>query len=157
VLAGARSEDAGWCRSAGAAEVVDYRDPDLSGRLRALAPDGVDLYVDTSGHLDLPAAVDLLAARGRLVLLAGGGQRLTLPVGPLYTHDRRILGFVISLAGTGELAEAAAALNRRLAAGELPVRVHDIWPLERAAEAHQAVERGLRGRLVLRVAPAIAA
>jgi NADPH:quinone reductase-like Zn-dependent oxidoreductase len=30
VLAGARSEDAGWCRSAGAAEVVDYRDPDLS-------------------------------------------------------------------------------------------------------------------------------
>jgi NADPH:quinone reductase-like Zn-dependent oxidoreductase len=157
VLAGARSEDASWCRSAGAAEVVDYHDPDLSSRLRALAPDGVDLYVDTSGHLDLPAAVDLLATRGRLVLLAGGGQRLTLPVGPLYTHDRRILGFVISLAGAGELAEAAAVLNRRLAAGELPVRVHDIWPLERAAEAHQAVERGLRGRLVLRVAPAIAA
>jgi NADPH:quinone reductase-like Zn-dependent oxidoreductase len=157
VLAGARSEDAGWCRSAGAAEVVDYRDPDLSGRLRALAPDGVDLHVDTSGHLDLPAAVDLLATRGRLVLLAGGGQRLTLPVGPLYTHDRRILGFVISRADTGELAEAAAVLNRRLAAEELPVRVHDIWPMERAAEAHQAVEGGLRGRLVLRVAPAIAA
>jgi hypothetical protein len=35
------------------------------------------------------------------------------------------------------------------------VRVHDIWPLERAAEAHQAVERGLRGRLVLRVAAPI--
>jgi D-arabinose 1-dehydrogenase-like Zn-dependent alcohol dehydrogenase len=31
VLAGARSEDAGWCRSAAAAEVVDYRDPDLDG------------------------------------------------------------------------------------------------------------------------------
>jgi NADPH:quinone reductase-like Zn-dependent oxidoreductase len=152
VLAGARSEDAGWCRSAGAAEVVDYRDPDLYGRLRTLAPDGVDLHVDTSGHLDLPAAVDLLATRGRLVLLAGGGQRLTLPVGPLYTHDRRILGFVISRADTGELAEAAAVLNRRLAAEELPVRVHDIWPLDRAAEAHQAVERGLRGRVVLRVA-----
>ena len=152
VLAGARSEDAGWCRSAGAAEVVDYHDPDLRGRLRALAPDGVDLYVDTSGHLDLPAVVDLLAARGRLVLLAGGGQRLTLPVGPLYTHDRRILGFVISRASTGDLAEAAAVLNRRLAAGELPVRVRDVWPLDRAAEAHQAVERGLRGRIVLRVA-----
>jgi NADPH:quinone reductase-like Zn-dependent oxidoreductase len=157
VLAGARPEDAGWCRAAGAAEVVDYRHPDLHGRLRALAPEGVDLYVDTSGHLDLPAAVDLLATGGRLVLLAGGGQRLTLPVGPLYTHDRRILGFVISRAATGELAEAAAVLNRRLAAGELPVRVGDVWPLERAAEAHQAVERGRRsrrGRIVLRVAPA---
>jgi NADPH:quinone reductase-like Zn-dependent oxidoreductase len=64
--------DGGRLSRAGAAEVVDCRDPDLNGRLRALAPDGVDLYVDTSGHLDLPAAVDLLAARGRLVLLAGG-------------------------------------------------------------------------------------
>jgi NADPH:quinone reductase-like Zn-dependent oxidoreductase len=156
VLAGARSEDAGWCRSAGAAEVVDYRAADLAGQLRGLAPGGVDLYVDTSGHLDLPAAVDLLADRGRIVLLAGGGQRLTLPAGPLYTHDRRILGFVISRAGTGELGEAAAVLNGRFAAGDLPVRVRDVWPLERAAEAHRAVERGVRGRIVLRVAPAVA-
>ncbi len=152
VLAGARPEDAGWCRSAGAAELVDYRDPDLHGRLRALAPGGVDLYLDTSGHLDLPAAVDLLADRGRIVLLAGRGQRLTLPAGPLYTHDRRLRGFVISRAGTGELAEAATALNHRLAAGDLPVRVSEVWPLERAAEAHRAVEHGLRGRIVLRVA-----
>jgi NADPH:quinone reductase-like Zn-dependent oxidoreductase len=152
VLAGARPEDAGWCRSAGAAEVVDYRDPDLHGHLRALAPGGVDLYLDTSGHLDLPAAVDLLADRGRIVLLAGRGQRLTLPAGPLYTHDRRILGFAISGAGSGELAEAAAALNQRLAAGDLPVRVREVWPLERTAEAHQAVEHGVRGRIVLRVA-----
>jgi NADPH:quinone reductase-like Zn-dependent oxidoreductase len=154
VLAGARPEDAGWCRSAGAAEVVDYRAADLAGRVRGLAPGGVDLYVDTSGHLDLPTAVDLLADRGRIVLLAGGGQRLTLPAGPLYTHDRRILGFAISRAGTGELAEAAAVLNGRLAAGDLPVRVREVWPLGRAAEAHRAVERGVRGRIVLRVAPA---
>jgi NADPH:quinone reductase-like Zn-dependent oxidoreductase len=134
--------------------VVDYRDPELPGRLAALAPGGIDLYVDTSGHLDLPTAIDLLADRGRIVLIAGGNQRLTLPVGPLYTHDRRILGFVISLAGTAELAEAAAVLNDRLAAGDLPARVRAVWPLERAAEAHQAVERGERGRTVLRVAPA---
>jgi NADPH:quinone reductase-like Zn-dependent oxidoreductase len=131
VLAGARSDDARWCRSAGAAEVVDYRHPDLPERLRALAPTGIDLYIDTSGHLDLPAVVDLLADRGRIVLLAGGGQRLTLPVGPLYTHDRRILGFVISRAGVEELAEAAAVLNGHLAAGVLPVRVRDTWPLDR--------------------------
>jgi NADPH:quinone reductase-like Zn-dependent oxidoreductase len=152
VLAGARAEDAEWCRAAGADEVVDYRDPDLRGRLAALAPAGVDLYVDTSGHLDLPAALDLLADGGRIVLMAGPAQRLTLPAGALYTHDRRIVGFVISRAGTGELAEAAAVLNGRLAAGDLPVRIRAVWPLERTVEAHQAVERGLRGRTVLRVA-----
>jgi NADPH:quinone reductase-like Zn-dependent oxidoreductase len=153
VLAGARPGDAGWCRSAGAAEVVDYRDADLPGRLRALAPEGIDLFIDTSGRLDLPAAVDLLAHRGRILLIAGRTRRLTLPAGPLYTHDRRILGMAISRAGVEELAEAAAVLNDRLAAGTLPVRVRDVWPLERAAEAHQAVEGGVRGRIVLRVAP----
>jgi NADPH:quinone reductase-like Zn-dependent oxidoreductase len=82
--------------------------------------------------------------------MAGSDQRLTLPAGPLYTHDRDI----ISLASTADLAEAAAVLNDRLAAGDLPVRVREVWPLERAAEAHRAVERGERGRTVLRVAPA---
>ena len=41
-----------------------------------------------------------------------------------------------------------------LAAGDLPVRVRVVRPLERAAEVHQAVERDERGRTVLRVAPA---
>jgi NADPH:quinone reductase-like Zn-dependent oxidoreductase len=152
VLAGARPEDTGWCRAAGADEVVDYRDPDLPGRLRALAPSGVDLYLDTSGRLDLAAAVDLLALRGRIMLIAGREQRLTLPAGSLYTHDRRVVGMSISRAGVEELAEAAAVLNHRLAAGALPARVRDVSPLERAAEAHLAVERGVRGRIVLRPA-----
>jgi NADPH:quinone reductase-like Zn-dependent oxidoreductase len=152
VLAGARAEDAEWCRAAGADEVVDYRDPAPPPLPPPLAPAGIGLYVDTSGHLDLPAALDLLADGGRIVLMAGVTQRLTLPAGALYTHDRRIVGFVISRAGTGELAEAAAVLNGRLAAGDLPVRVRAVWPLERTVEAHQAVERGLRGRTVLRVA-----
>jgi NADPH:quinone reductase-like Zn-dependent oxidoreductase len=39
VLAGARAEDAEWCRAAGADEVVDYRDPDLRGRLAARVAD----------------------------------------------------------------------------------------------------------------------
>jgi NADPH:quinone reductase-like Zn-dependent oxidoreductase len=153
VLAGARPEDAGWCRAAGADEVVDYRDPDLPGRLRALAPEGIGLYLDTSGRLDLAAAVDLLALRGRVVLIAGREQRLTLPAGALYTHDRRVVGMAISRAGVEELAEAAAVVNQRLAAGALPARVRDVWPLERAAEAHLAVERGVRGRIVLRPSP----
>ena len=73
-------------------------------------------------------------------------------MGPLYTHDRRIAGFVISRAGTEELAAAATVLNQQLANDALPVRVKDVWPLQRAAEAHQAIERGVRGRIVLRVA-----
>ena len=109
---------------------------------------GVEVHQSAPGGV----LVNVVADGGRIVLMAGVTQRLTLPAGALYTHDRRIVGFVISRAGTGELAEAAAVLNGRLAAGDLPVRVRAVWPLERTVEAHQAVERGLRGRTVLRVA-----
>jgi hypothetical protein len=59
------------------------------------------------------ARAGALADGGRIVLMAGGDQRLTLPAGPLYTHDRGILGFVISLASTADLAEAPSCGRRR--------------------------------------------
>jgi NADPH:quinone reductase-like Zn-dependent oxidoreductase len=150
VLATCRPADEDWCRSAGAAEVLDYRDRALGERLRALAPGGVDLQIDTSGQIDLELATGLLAHRGRIVLLSGAAARPTLPVWDLYTRDGRIHGFVISRAGVDELAGAAAALNRCLAAGRLLTRIAQVLPLERAADAHRMVERKLRGRVVLR-------
>ncbi|SCE93758.1 hypothetical protein GA0074695_2287 [Micromonospora viridifaciens] len=56
-------------------------------------------------------------------------------------------GFVISHATTAELAEAAGAANRMLAAGRLAPR--KIVPLTRAqvAQAHHMIEQGeLQGR-----------
>jgi NADPH:quinone reductase-like Zn-dependent oxidoreductase len=157
VMAGARvlatcgPADADRCRRAGATEVLDYADPALGERLRELAPDGVDLYVDTSGHIDLELAVDLLAFRGRIVLLAHApSARPGLPAWRLYTGDGRIHGFVISRATVDELAGAAAALNRCLASGRLLTQVAEVLPLERAADAHRMIEQGVRGRLVLR-------
>jgi NADPH:quinone reductase-like Zn-dependent oxidoreductase len=149
VLATCRPEDADRCRRAGAAETLDYRDERLGERLRALAPDGVDLQVDTSGRIDLELACKLLAPRGRIVLLSGTA-RPALPVWELYTRDGRIHGFVISRATPGELADTAAALNRQLAAGRLLTRITEVLPLERAADAHRMVERRARGRVVLR-------
>ena len=131
--------------------MLDYRDPRLGERLREAAPGGFGVQVDTSGRMDLELAVDLLAWRGRVVLLAGMDRRASLPVGPLYLRDGRVLGFVISRATTAELAAAAALVNQRLAAGGLQVRVARVLPLERAADAHRLVERGTRGRVVLRL------
>jgi NADPH:quinone reductase-like Zn-dependent oxidoreductase len=149
VIATCRGGDEDWCRRAGAAEVLDYRDADLGARLRAAAPDGVDVQVDSSGKLGLELAVDLLAPRGRIVVVTAGERPSPLPLQQLYTRDGRIVGFVISRAGVDELAEAAAAINRHLAAGTLMIRIHQVLPLERAADAHRLVEAGVRGRVVL--------
>ncbi|WP_051707601.1 MULTISPECIES: NADPH:quinone reductase [unclassified Streptomyces] len=151
VVATASPRDHDHVRALGADEVVDYREP--AGRLAELAPDGVDLHIDTSGRHDLDAAVALLAHRGRIVLLAGPGARPVLPVGPLYMKDASVRGFAISRATVAELAEAAAALNDALARGLLRPRALEVLPLDAAAEAHRRLEAGeLHGRrVVLRV------
>ncbi|MGI5227151.1 NADPH:quinone reductase [Actinoallomurus sp. CA-142502] len=151
VIASASERDADRCRAAGAAVVIDYRDPSLTARVREAAPDGIDVHVDTSGRPDLEAAVGLLAHGGRIVLLAGVGVRAELPVGPLYMRDGRLLGFAISNASAADLAGAASVINTMLAAGALPCRVTDVLALADAAEAHRRLEAGqVRGRLVLR-------
>lgn len=53
VLVTARPDDEAACVGDGADAVVDYRDPDLVQRLRELAPDGVDVHLDTAGRHDL--------------------------------------------------------------------------------------------------------
>lgn len=153
VVAVASAQDAGYCRGLGADHVIDYRDPDVPGRIRAAAPAGADLYLDASGTNDLETAVDLLAGRGRIVLLAGLRSRPVLPVGPLYLRDRSIHGFAISHATAGELAEAASAVNRLVADGRLRPRAIERLHLSDAAEAHRRLEEGkVHGKLVLSVA-----
>jgi 2-desacetyl-2-hydroxyethyl bacteriochlorophyllide A dehydrogenase len=150
-IAVASARDADYCRSLGAAEVVDYRAPDVADQIRSVCPDGVDAYIDAAGRNDVGTAVDLLARRGRLVLLAGLRSRPVLPVGNLYVKDCSIVGFAISQASAAELAEAAGFINRMLADGTLRAREAETLPLAAAAEAHSRCEAGeLRGkRLVL--------
>ncbi|HEY6739426.1 MAG TPA: NADPH:quinone reductase [Actinopolymorphaceae bacterium] len=155
VIVSAREEDAAWCRRAGARAVVDYREPEFAERLTAQVPDGVDVYVDTSGRIDLDLAVSLLRPRGRIVLMSGTAQRPELPVGPLYTKHGRIIGFAIGHATVAELSEAARVVTAGLTrSAPLPsgwmVRIHDVLPLTKAAYAHRLVEQSVRGRVVLR-------
>ncbi|MGC2999343.1 zinc-binding dehydrogenase [Streptomyces sp. G35A] len=147
-MAGAAGEER--VRALGAEVFVDYRDPRAAQRIREAAPSGVDTYVDTSARNDLPTAVDLLAGRGRIVLLSGMNTAPTLPAGRLYVKECSIVGFAVSQASVGELAEAAGFISRLLADGSLRPPAAHALPLSAAAEAHRLVEEGkARGKIVL--------
>ncbi|GGI95713.1 NADPH:quinone reductase [Streptomyces brasiliensis] len=152
VIAVASDRDETYVRLLGAAGFVDYRSPDAPGLIRAAAPEGVDVLVDTSGRNDLGTMVELLADRGRIVVMSGLDSRPVLPVGALYTRDRSIRGFAISHADTVQLAGAARHINSLLAAGHLRPRAVEELPLGAAAEAHRRMERDRpTAKLVLRV------
>jgi NADPH:quinone reductase-like Zn-dependent oxidoreductase len=142
VIATARKRDFEYCRSLGAAEVLDYQDPDLIRQIKTASPRGIDVHLDTSGVNDFAGTVEMLAHRGRIVLLAGVQTRPVLPAGTLYMKDGSIRGFAISQATTGELAEAATCINRLLEAGQLRPRAVEHLPLRAAASVHQRLEAG---------------
>jgi NADPH:quinone reductase-like Zn-dependent oxidoreductase len=142
VIAVCSRDDAEYCRSLGGEHALDYRDDALADRVRDVAPDGVGLCLDASGHNDLPTWLGLLAGRGRFVVLAGLRTRPVLPAGELYLMDRTVTGFAISQATTAELAEAGHHLAPLMAEGLLRPRRTEVLPLSEAAEAHRRLEEG---------------
>ncbi|RBQ17966.1 NADPH:quinone reductase [Spongiactinospora rosea] len=155
VIASARGPaKAETCRSYGAHTVIDTNATDLREALGDLVPDGVDVYCDTTGRTPPAEAVPALATRGRALVLAGlaAGHPSPLDTSALYTHDRSVIGFAISLATADELAEAAEWINAELSGGRLRLDTQEM-DLSRAAEAHETLESGSHKgrRLILRV------
>ena len=151
VIATARPRDHDRCRELGAEAVFDFDDPDLPDRVLDVAPRGVDVCWDTSGRADLNALAPVIGARGRVLLTAGRPGAPPISTWAFYTRDIRLIGFVISRATVDELADAAAAINRRLSGGGLPPRIAEVFDLEQTAAAHARVEARAPGRTVIRI------
>lgn len=145
--------DAGldWCRSLGAEAVVNYKTEDVSRAVRTFAPDGVNVYWDVSGRPDFDQAVERVAREGRIILMAGHGERPAFPVGPFYVKRCSMYGFAITYASEAELRTSAEEINRWVTQGRLKVRIDRILPLAEAASAHRLVEDRvpLAGKIVL--------
>ena len=140
VIAVTRAEHADYVRSLGAADVVDYSTGDLTGQLRAKAPDGlagiIDVFHDAQGLLALVPAV---RPGGRIASPSAQGAEQAFAGQPATFHAVRA-----ALDRVAELGELAAA-------GKLTVDV-EVLPLEQAAEAvHRQSTRGNRGKLVLAI------
>ncbi len=89
-----------WLRELGFDGAFNYRDTPAGEALRALAPDGIDLYWDNVGGEQLEAAIGALRPNGRVV--ACGGVALYnepgLTPGPrnlhlLFTRELTVRGF----------------------------------------------------------------
>ncbi|HEX3159765.1 MAG TPA: NADP-dependent oxidoreductase [Gemmatimonadaceae bacterium] len=109
----------------------------LAGRVRALAPQGVNAAFDAAGRGALHASVELVADRDRIATVVDFA--LADELGVRAVRSRR------SAERLGELAEMYAR-------GALRIHVRRSFPLHEAAAAHREMERGHgRGKVVLTV------
>jgi len=141
-------EKAELAAKAGADLVVNYRDEDAAGQLEAFAP-LMDRVVEVALGANL--ALDLAVSGPHTVVVsyAADGPDPVLPVRACMTANVT-LRFVLLYGLTADAVDAAVAgVSAALAAGaltELPVHR---FPLSDVVAAHEAVERGVTGKVLV--------
>jgi NADPH2:quinone reductase len=149
------------CRIAselGADVVINYRRESIAEVVRREAPNGVNVFWETRREPDFDTAVDLLAPRGRMVIMAGRDARPSFPVGPFYVKECSLHGFAMFKATPIEMRTAAGEINQWLGSGKLKANIGVNLPLSEAAEAHRIQESAtlegsgkLTGKIVVTV------
>ncbi|MBA3524731.1 MAG: NADPH:quinone reductase [Geodermatophilaceae bacterium] len=139
-------EKAALATAAGAHTVVNYRDADAAAQIRAAAPDGIDHIVEVALGANLELDLAVLAPRGSISTYADDPLP-DLPVRRLMVGNV-VLRFVL-LYGLTDAALAAAADGVAAVAPVLPVLSGDRFDLGATARAHDAVQSGALGKVLL--------
>jgi NADPH:quinone reductase len=148
-------EKAALATAAGAHHVVNYREEDAQAAIEALAPDGVDLVVEVAPAQNNALDLAVTKVHATVAIYANnGGDEFTVPLRPTFSKNLRYQ-FVILYALDDRLLRAAvedvseAVRTGALRVGEdAGVPLHH-FPLEEAAAAHDAVENGAVGKVLL--------
>ncbi|QUW19096.1 NADPH:quinone reductase [Agrococcus sp. Marseille-Q4369] len=150
-------EKAALARAAGALLVLQYPDDELAAKVRAVAPDGVDHIVEVAPAQNAALDVEVLANHGSIAYYANNnGDEFTAPIAASFAKNARWQGLLLYTVGREALAAAAEDITAALEAGALPVGEAAGLPLtwfrlEQTAAAHDAVEGGVTGKVLISV------
>ena len=144
-------------RAAGAHHVLRYPDDALAGRIREIAPDGVDHVVEVAPAQNAALDVEVTANHGSIAYYANNnGDEFTVPIIPSFVKNIRWQGLLLYTVGPAALHAAAEDITAALRDDALPVGESAglplTWfPLEETAAAHDAVMNGTTGKILIRV------
>jgi len=151
------AEKAATCKSWGADCVLNYKTDDVPAGIRAFTGNkGVQVWYETQREPDFVRTVELMAPRGRIVVIAGRQARPMFPVGPFYVKTLSLFGFAMFNMSADEQRRCAEDINRWMAGGQLRAHVGKVFPLAQAAAAHEFLEANtlhgagsLQGKVIL--------
>lgn len=146
------------CRQLGADLALDYRSPLLDQELRKfIAPlGGIGVWFETQREPTFDRTIELMAPRGRIVVMAGRQARPEFPVGPFYVKDLALHGFAMFNAWPDEQRECAGDLGDLYIKGGWRPQIGIVLPLSRAGDSHRLQQENtlekkgtLSGKIVL--------
>jgi len=139
-------------RDAGAHDVVDYTQPDAAERIRAAAPDGVARVVEVGLRANLALDLAVCAPDAVVVTYADDGRGdVPLPVRALMTANLRLRFVLVYTMGAAAIAAAVDAVAQALADGTLTTLPLHRFPLADTGAAHDAVQAGAVGKVLVDV------
>lgn len=156
VIGTTSSEDKARIASeAGADEVINYSKQDFVAEVKKLTHGhGADLIIDGVGKTTFPGNLEAAALRGNIVIF-GAASGPADPISPniLMRHSLTVSGGSLFnyILTTEELMGRAKAVLEGMRNGWLNFRIDEIFPLEKAADAHQKLEgRKTSGKVLLK-------
>ena len=145
-------DSAAHITAAGAAAVLDYRDPDLAASVAAAwGGKPVTRLIDAEIGSNIATNIDILAEKGVMV---GYGSALNpvaeLPFLKMMFKNITLASILVYLLERDEAAAYAAIIGDMLVRGALDVPVGHVVPFADAARAHELVEgAGRKGAVIL--------
>jgi NADPH2:quinone reductase len=144
------AEKAAAARETGADHIIDYKREDVGERaMQITGKRGVDAVIE----MDLAANAGLipfvLRPKGSVIVYGTGAATVGLPAFFCLTNSIRVQFFLVYELDTLERERAVTTIGRALEQGRLMNRIGPTFPLADIAAAHEAVERGTIGNVIV--------
>jgi NADPH2:quinone reductase len=142
-------EKAVLAREAGADAVVNYRSDDAAEQIRAAAPEGIDRIVELALGPNL--SLDLAVAARHAVISTYAADQATaeIPIRPLMGPNIVLRFVMVYNIPRAALRAAVDGVSQAIAVGALTTLPIHRFKLEDTAAAHDAVESGVVGKVVI--------
>lgn len=153
VLATVSSEaKAAHARAAGADHAIDYRREDVAARVKELTDGaGVDSVIEVDFAANANTLPALIRPKGQIVVY-GTGLKAELSVQPFLANSLRLAFIFVYELDADARATAIAELTALLEKGALIHTIGARFPLDAIVAAHEAVEQGALGNVVIDLA-----
>jgi NADPH2:quinone reductase len=143
-------EKAAAAQEAGADHTIDYKKDNVGERVMELTGKrGVDAVIEMDFSANAKLLPSVLRPKGSVVIY-GTGAEATLPAFFCLINTIRLQFFLVYQLDAQERERAIVAINRLLQQGRLQNRIaKPTYPLADIVAAHEAVERGTTGNVIV--------